>query len=159
MNSILHAPRSGTNVANCGFGDCGRIPSRVQDVRVFEVAMKNFVKMTSLMLICGALVVGCGSSNNSANGTTCSNNGQNGTMVNGNCSVNSAAAASGTCPNPSYPYFISTVPAFGNTSGCCNTSNVSNGQAVCIPSTNSGSGSAQACIAAGGYIAENGQCL
>lgn len=96
--------------------------------------MKNVLKLFSVMLFCGALFVGCGSGSNS-NNSSCSTNGVNGTMVNGVCSLSNGV--SGTCSNPSYPYYISSVQSpYGQIPACCNTPSVTY-QTQCVQQSSS----------------------
>jgi hypothetical protein len=78
--------------------------------------MKNVFKSISVLMLLGALFVGCGSSNTS-NGTTCSVNGINGTYQNNTCVASSAVSSQ--CTNPSYPYYVSTYGSY-----CCNTQSI-----------------------------------
>lgn len=95
--------------------------------------MKNALKLFSLLMISGLLLVGCGSSNSSNNNSSCSTNGVSGSMQNGTCV---ASNLSSQCSNSSYPYYLSSVSGpNGVGPACCNTSTVSN-QTLCQSITN-----------------------
>ena len=125
--------------------------------------MKNVLKVISLMMLCGALFVGCGSSNNGS-GSACSINGgtNNGTMVNGNCSLSNGV--SGQCTNPQAPYYIASVPdpQLGGQAipACCSSPSIVQGE-ICYPANNGvggygGYGGAQSCPR--GVNPYTGQC-
>jgi hypothetical protein len=124
--------------------------------------MKNVIKAFSLLMVLGAIFVGCGSSN-SSNGSTCSANGLSGTIVNGACSVGTAGV-SGSCANPSYPYFLSSVQSpYGQIPACCNTPSVTQ-QTQCIQQTNTGGiggSNGGSCIQPNGQVGfiQNGVCI
>ena len=121
---------------------------------VCEVFMKTVLKVISLLMLCGALFVGCGSSNN-GNNAACSTNGVNGTMVNGVCSLSNGV--SGQCSNPGYPYYISSVQSpQGMIPACCNTPTVSY-QTMCTQANNGSQNCAQ--YGPGWYMGPNGQCV
>ena len=121
--------------------------------------MKTVLKVISLLMFCGALFVGCGSSNNS-NGASCSTNGVNGTYVNSVCSLSNGI--SGQCSNPSYPYYLASVPdpQMGGQAipACCNQPSLVQG-IVCTPATTGVTGSSQ-CAQYGPQYYWNGyQCV
>ena len=143
--------------------------------------MKNFLKLLSLLMFSGVLFVACGSNNN--NGTAASQCAAGQSLAaNGQCGMLSAACGgqiqtaagcapvsqgSGTCADPRYPYFISSVsdPLIGGQQvpACCNTPSAIPGQSLCVAQTNGygtfGSGGIVGGCVPPHYPNQYGQCI